>query len=54
MPGASEKTEDGSLEKGTVRLPALPWETTSSAIRNGDAESSKHPFCLFAKRERGS
>lgn len=53
-PGASEQTEDSSLEKGAVGLPALPWETASLEIHDGDVEVSKYSFCLLAKRERGS
>lgn len=36
VPEASEQTADDSLEKEAVGLPALPWETASLAICNGD------------------
>ena len=51
-PGASEQTADGSLEKGVVGFPALPWETAGSVISSGCVEISEYPFFIHWLKER--
>lgn len=46
-PGASEQTADDSLEKGAVGLPALHWETASSAICSGVLRFLNTPFLFI-------